>query len=161
MKGLVIYYSLEGHTKLIAETISKELKCDLLELKPEKEIPKKGFSKFLWGGKSVIFNEKPKLINEMPDLNQYDTLIIGTPIWAGSYVPAINTFLSENKLNQKKLAFFACHAGGGAKKCFDKFQAVLKDNTILGTIDFQDSSSESEKIEELKEWIGKILNINS
>lgn len=156
MKGLVVFYSLEGHTKFIADTIAKELKCDLLELKPEKEFPKSKFRKYIWGGKSVVFNEKPKLKNEIPDLDKYDTIIIGTPIWASTYAPPINTFISENEISGKNLAFFACHAGGGAKKCFDKLEGVLKGNNIIGAIDFSDANGQGEKSEKLKEWISSI-----
>lgn len=155
MKGLVVFYSLGGHTKLIADIIAKELKCDLLELKPVKEYPKKGFAKYLWGGMSVILSKKPSLKNKIPNLNEYDTIFIGTPIWAGTYAPPINTFISETEISQKKVVFFACHGGGGAKKCFDKLEVVLKDNTMLGSIDFVDSNDEIEKRNKLKEWIGK------
>lgn len=153
MKGLVVFYSLEGHTKFIAETIAKELNCDLLELKPEKEFPKSKFRKYIWGGKSVVFNEKPKLKNEIPNLDKYDTVVIGTPIWASTYAPPINTFISQNKISGKNIAIFACHAGGGAKKCFDKLEGILKDNNIISCIDFNDANSESEKRDKLKEWI--------
>lgn len=157
MKGLVVFYSLEGHTKFIADIISEELDCDLLELRPKKEIPKTGFRKYLWGGKSALFNEKPSLINRTPNLNEYDTIFIGTPIWAGTYAPPVNTFISENKISEKNIVFFACHGGGGAKKCFDKLENALKDNTIIGTIDFEDSSNETEKRNKLKEWISSIM----
>ncbi len=106
MKSLIVFYSLEGHTKSIADIIQKELNCDLLELKPEKEIPKTGIRKFFWGGgKSAIFNEKPTLKNQIPNLNGYDAIFIGTPIWAGKYTPAINTFISQNKIKGKNIGF--------------------------------------------------------
>lgn len=159
MKGLVIFYSLEGHTKFIADIIAEELDCDLLELKPKKEIPKTGFRKYLWGGKSALFNEKPPLINRIPNLNEYDTIFIGTPIWAGTYAPAVNTFISEYKINGKNVAFFACHGGGGAKKCFDKLENALKGNTVIGTIDFADSSDETEKRNKLKDWISTVYKL--
>ena len=54
MKSLVIYYSLEGNTKLIADTIKNELNSDVLELRTKKQYPNKGFKKYLCGGKSVI-----------------------------------------------------------------------------------------------------------
>lgn len=155
MKGLVVFYSLEGHTKFIAESIAKELKYDLLELKPVKEYPQKGLSKYFWGGMSVMLSKKPDLNNKIPNLNEYDTILIGTPVWAGSYAPPINTFLSENEINQKKVAFFACHGGGGAKKCFDKLEDSLKGNTVLGSIDFADSNNEIEKRNKLMEWLEK------
>lgn len=157
MKTLVVFYSLEGHTKFIANIITEGLNCDLLELKPEKEIPKTGFKKFLWGGKSAIFKEKPTLLNEIPNLQQYDTILIGTPIWAGTYAPPINTFISESEIKGKRIAFFACHGGGGAKKCFDKLEVVFKENTILGTIEFVDGKDdENQKRTKIKEWLKNV-----
>lgn len=35
MKNLVIFYSLEGNTKLISDAIVKKTKADVLELKPK------------------------------------------------------------------------------------------------------------------------------
>ena len=79
MKSLVIYYSLEGNTKLIADTIKNELNSDVLELRTKKRYPNKGFKKYLCGGKSVILKEKPKLLNKYIDISIYDKIFIGTP----------------------------------------------------------------------------------
>ena len=76
MKSLVIYYSLEGNTKLIADTIKNELNSDVLELRTKKQYPNKGFKKYLWGGKSVILKEKPKLLNKYIDISIYDKIFI-------------------------------------------------------------------------------------
>lgn len=157
MKDLVVFYSLEGHTKFIANLICEELDCDLLELKPEKEIPKSGFKKFLWGGKSAIFKEKPVLKNENPDLSQYDTIFIGTPVWAGTYTPPLNTFIYNNEIKGKKLAFFICHGGGGASKCISKLREALKDNELIGEIDFVDPTSADKEIKlKIKKWIEEL-----
>ena len=43
MKKLIIFYSFEGNTKLIAENIAKAIDADILELKPEKEVKTKSF----------------------------------------------------------------------------------------------------------------------
>lgn len=45
MKKLVVFYSFEGNTKFLAEAIANEIKADILELKPKKEIKTKGFFK--------------------------------------------------------------------------------------------------------------------
>lgn len=76
MKNLVVYYSLESNTKLIAEFIAKEIGADIIELKPKKEFPSSGFRKYLWGGKSVIFKQKPELMNKEIDIRKYDNMII-------------------------------------------------------------------------------------
>lgn len=157
VKSLVVFYSLEGHTKTVAKFISEELKSDLLELEPEKEIPKSGFKKFFWGGKSAIFKEKPILKSIIPDLNQYETIVIGTPIWAGTYAPPINTFISNNEIRQKKIALFAYHGGGGADKCFNQLKEALKDNEIVATIDFVDKNEiDNQKKNEIRRWLEKI-----
>ncbi|HBF64511.1 MAG TPA: flavodoxin, partial [Clostridium sp.] len=65
------------------------MKADTVELKTSKQYPTEGFGKFFWGGKSVLFGEKPQIINERIDLSKYDTVVIGTPIWAGSFAPPI------------------------------------------------------------------------
>lgn len=153
MKGLVVFYSLEGHTKYIAGIIAEKLKCDLLELESVKEYPQKGFKKYFWGGMSVMLKEKPALKNKIPNLNEYDTVFIGTPIWAGTYAPPINTFISENQIIEKNIVLFACHGGGGAEKCFTKLEGELKNNTIIGSIDFPDSNDEILKRDKLNEWI--------
>ena len=62
MKSLVIYYSLEGNTKLIADTIKNELNSDVLELRTKKQYPNKGFKKYLCGGKSVKMCIRDSLI---------------------------------------------------------------------------------------------------
>lgn len=43
---------------------------------------------------------------------EYDNVFIGTPIWLGTYAPAYNIFLAENKIDRKNIYLFACHGGG-------------------------------------------------
>lgn len=136
MSTLVVYFSFTGSTKFIAEKIAETLGADITELKTSKNYPKEGFRKYFWGGKSVIFGDKPTLTNELVDLNQYDTIIMGTPIWAGSFTPPMKSFISQYNIQGKRIALFASHAGGGAQKCFTKLKKELSDNEFIGEIDF-------------------------
>lgn len=146
MKSVVIYYSLTGNTGLVARMVAERLGADTIRLKPEKEIPSEGYSRYFWGGKSVLFNEKPKLLNEDLNLDGYDTLIIGTPLWAGSFTPAINTFLTENAIKGKSIYLFATHGQGTvSKKCFMKMKKKLARNIIKGTAEFDDVKKMSAK----------------
>jgi len=136
MKAVIVYYSLEGNTKYVVDTIANTINADVIELKPKKVIPNSGFKKFLWGGKSVIFKEKPELLNGKIDLSTYDTVILGTPIWAGTFAPPLRTFLSECSIQGKQIFLFACHAGGGGDKCFENIKTLIPGNTIKGVADF-------------------------
>lgn len=136
MNTLVIYFSFDGNTKFIAEKIAETLNADMIELNTSKKYPREGFGKYFFGGKSVIFGEKPELTNTDIDLSRYKTIIMGTPVWAGSYTPPIKSFISQYKIQGKRIALFASHGGGGAEKCFAKLKKALPGNEFIGEADY-------------------------
>ncbi len=138
MKTLVIFYSFEGNTKFIAQQVAAALQADTMQLEVAKQYPKKGLQKYLWGGKSVLLGEQPPLTNPMADINAYQNIVLGTPVWAGSFAPPVHTFLQQHTLHGKNVALFACHGGGGAQKCFAKIKACIPDNTFVGEMAFFD-----------------------
>lgn len=146
MKSVIIYYSLTGNTCLVAKMIAERLGADLIRLKPEKEIPSDKPSRYFLGGKSVLLDEKPKLLNDDLNLEGYDTLIIGTPIWARSFASPVNTFLSDYGIKDKFVYLFATHSpGSSAEKCFAKMKEKLSRNIIKGTAEFEDVKKMSAK----------------
>lgn len=145
MRTLVVYFSFDGNTKFVAEKIAETINADIIELKTSKTYPTEGFRKYFWGGKSVIFGEKPKLTNKHIDLNQYETIIIGTPVWAGSFTPPIKSFISQYKIEGKRVALFASHGGDGAEKCFAKLKKALTGNEFICEIDFVEPKKNPEE----------------
>lgn len=150
MKAIVVYFTLDGNTEYVAETIKDQLQIDSLRLEPLKDYPTGNFSKFFWGGKSVVFGEKPKLAPYHFYASYYDTVILGTPIWASSFVPPIKTFLHENNLAGKNIALFACSAGGDAEKCFAKFRQELPDSKLITTLTLVDPKQKPSTDNDLK-----------
>lgn len=160
MNTLIVYFSFDGNTKFIAEKIAEAINADIIELKTSKNYPTKGFLKFFWGGKSVIFGEMPKLINDSIDLSSYETILIGTPVWAGSYTPPIKSFIRQYKIQGKRIALFASHGGGGAEKCFANLKKVLPGNIFIGESAYvepnknrEDSSSKAVR------WVTDLLTV--
>ena len=151
MKSIVVYFSLEGNSKYVADLIKENVGADILRLEPVKDYPKGNASKFFWGGKSVVFGEKPKLVPYVFDAKEYDVIIIGTPVWAGSFAPPVKTFLSENDLANKKIALFACSAGGNAEKCFSKLKQEIPKGEVIATLSLLDP-----KVKQLDENFIKI-----
>lgn len=162
MKGknlriLVVYYSFEGNTELIAESIAKEINSDILKLEVVKPISNDS-SKYLMGGKQVLLKEKPKLMPYEFKAENYDVLFIGTPIWAWNYTPALRTFFVENTIKNKKIALFSCN-GGSNGKTFENIKNAIKDNEFFGEIQFLQplSTGREENIKRVKSWARKIV----
>lgn len=157
-KNLIVYYSLTGNTKFIAESIKKSIDADILELKPIKELKAEGSMKYMWGGAQAVMKKKPKL--EEFDVNplDYDLIFLGTPVWAWRYTPPIRSFLSKFNLSGKNVAIWMCCGGDGIKSMV-RFKDALKDANIVGDIRFQEPlKQESEEIKEKsKAWALEII----
>lgn len=167
MKSIVIFYSLEGHTKLVAQILAQELNADLLELELVKPLPNKGFRKYFWCGKSSVFREKPELKTEIPDLSQYDAIIIGTPVWVGNCASPINTILSvvnrSHKLEGKRIGMLITNFGGSIKKCVKQIEKAFPNNEFLKPLHFVNPSEndKEEIISKIRMWIEKTKQVIS
>ena len=140
MKTLVIYYSYDGNTDFIATTIAKHIRADVLRLEPVGEKKVKGFMKFIWGGKQVFSKEKPQLRPFKKNPDDYEFLIIGTPVWAWTYAPALATFFDEVNVMDKNIALFCC-CQGAAGNVFGNMRQKLMGNKIVGEKTFFDPLS--------------------
>lgn len=136
MKNLIVYYSYEGNCEEIAKAIKKSIiKVDILKLVPKKEKKTQSLFRFVWGGMQVYMTKKPELEKYDVDLTKYDNIFIGSPCWYGTYAPAINTFLSENKIKNKNIYLFVCN-GGNLRNTWKNYEEALKGNRIVSKIDF-------------------------
>lgn len=80
-----------------------------------RKYPKSGL-KFLFVGMDVVLKKTPKLepLNKRPE--SYDLVVLATPVWGGSYVPAIRSFLTEYNLSGKNVILVATAAGDNAMR---------------------------------------------
>jgi flavodoxin len=162
MKTLVIYYSYEGNCAMIAGLIKTALAADILEVIPENEEKHGGFfGKYFWGGKQILMNKFPKLRPYTLDASLYDLIIIGAPVWAGSFPPALASFFAETKISGRKIALFCCH-GGGKGKIFQKMKNALPGNVFPGEIDFYKPLKRKDQSarDKLTQWLQTIAGQN-
>lgn len=150
MKTAVVYFSLNGNTDFAAKKIAETLHADCVRLQPEKAYPDSGFRKFFWGGKSAVMGETPELTGQPFQLADYECVILGTPVWAGTFAPPLRTLIRENagKWGEKRVAAFIC-SGGGEGKTLDKLKTELGIQAFAATLSLIDPkarpSQENEK----------------
>lgn len=154
MRTAIVYYSMSGNTKYVAEKIGDELKIsgevDVIKIEPKKAYPDQGAKKFFWGGKSAIMGEMPALQPYEFNIEKYDRIILGTPVWASTFAPPIRTFINENPdVKEKKIAVFTCFSGGGADKAIEKMKKYVgidKFEAELILIDPKDNTKEEDNV---------------
>ena len=130
MKTAIVYYSMSGNTKYVADKIADKVKVseevDIIRIEPKKAYPDKGAKKFFWGGKSAVMGETPALQPYEFNIEKYDRIIFGTPVWASTFVPPLRTFINDHPdVKDKKIAVFTCFSGGGADKAIDKMKKYI------------------------------------
>jgi len=162
MKSLIIFYSYDGNCRLVADWIRTITDSDVLELIPVDNRQRSGLSKYFWGGKQVVRNMEPELLDYNVQLSDYDLIFIGTPVWAGGFAPALNTFFAKTAVQGKKIALFCCH-GGGKGKVFDKMKARLEGNSFIGELDLLTPAwkNTEQMYEKVVNWIEKLSEVNA
>lgn len=135
MKTIVVYYSMSGNAEYVAETIAEKTGADLLKIEPEKAYPDKGARKFIWGGKSAVMGDTPKLVPYEFDADAYDKIVFAFPVWASNITPPIRSFIKENpSVKEKEIYAAVCFLGGGADKALDKLKKEVGKESLAAEL---------------------------
>ena len=161
MNTAIVYYSLTGNVECAAGRLAEALGADLIRLEVEKAYPRSGFRKFLWGGKSAVMAESPALVPCAFHAGQYDRVVFGAPVWAGTFAPPLRSFIRENRdaLRGKRLSAFLCSGGGSADKAFARLLRELGADAFearLALVDPKDRPT-PENDRKLREFCEKLL----
>jgi flavodoxin len=159
MKTLVLCYSLEGNTKVLGEALAQGIDAEFERLIVKKEIKSKGFGKFIWGGRQVFMGKTPEIEEIKSDIDEYDLIIVGTPVWAFTYAPAVRTLLSLGLINNKKVAFFCTHEGGPGKTIKNFASSLDDSNKFLSGIELlNDKKDILQHRERIIEWANGLIS---
>lgn len=125
MKKAVVFYSLSGNTQAAAKEIAEGIGADLIELKLVKPFPTEKSKQLALGGMQAMFGMKPAIQELSKNIKEYDVLILGTPIWAGTIAAPVHSFLNKYQVLDKIVAVFTFSGGGDNKRCIAKLSKRL------------------------------------
>jgi flavodoxin len=100
-KVLILYYSRTGNTKAVCEALQKELGCDIIEINDLKN--REGRWGYYTAAFGSIFGTHTGIDPAEFNLTSYETIIVGSPVWAGKPSAAIRTFIGENRFDGKDM----------------------------------------------------------
>lgn len=151
-KNLVAYFSASGVTAKLAKTLAEAVNGDIFEIIPVHPYTKDDLN---WMNKqsrsSVEMNDKssrPAVSSKVENMEQYNTIYIGFPIWWYTAPSIINTFLEQYDLSGKIVIPFATSGGSQMGKTNDDLVkscpgAILKNGKRF---------SANAGIDELRNW---------
>jgi len=127
MKTLITYYSYSGHTEDVVD-IFKEVLEKKSELKIQRLRPKKEVTSFFGQCMAARFKKRCAIEEALFDASSYDTIIIGSPVWAFAPTPAISTYLDKviGLENKKLIVLLTSGSGAGVKMCFKHINDILR-----------------------------------
>lgn len=121
-KILVCYFSATGATKRLAERIAGVLRADIFEIEP---VVKYTSDDLKWPSRDnrscqEMKNKKfrPLVLNKLDNADEYNTIVIGFPVWYFTAPTIINSFIEENNLNGKKAYVFVTSGATSVDKSF-------------------------------------------
>ncbi|MBR2247781.1 MAG: hypothetical protein IKG58_03290 [Bacilli bacterium] len=130
MKKLFIYYSLTNNGDVVANTLKKK-GYEIRKVISKSKYPRNKFLMIMMGGYKATFNKKDKLLDFNKDINNYDKVVIGSPIWNDRLSAPINKVISLLDLNNKDIDFILYSSSGKGEHAKDKIKDLYNIEPII------------------------------
>ena len=133
-KKLVAYFSASGVTRCYAEKLAKAANADLFEIKPSVPYTSADLNWQNSNSRSSVEmknpDSRPEIAEKLSDMDSYNTVFVGFPIWWYVAPTIIDTFVDSYDFSGKTVIPFATSGGSGMGKTADVLRKVCPDADI-------------------------------
>ena len=153
-KVLVAYFSASGVTANVAKNLAQAAEADLYEIKPAVPYTTADLDWRDQKSRSSIemkdLSSRPALADKDADLEEYEMIFLGFPIWWYVAPTIVNSFLESYDFSGKKIILFATSGGSGFGETIARLRPSVSEDTVIeeGKIMHKNCS-----VPELKEWV--------
>ena len=152
-KKLVAYFSASGITAKVAEDLANAIGADIFEIRPEVPYTKADLNWMDKKSRSTIEmsdpTSRPAIAAKRDNMDEYDTIFVGFPIWWYVAPTIINTFLESYNLKGKTIIPFATSGGSGMGGTNKALAPSCKGARLLEGKVFRSSTN----ADTLREWV--------
>lgn len=154
---LVAYFSATGTTEQVAQQAAEILNAELYEILPEEPYTEEDLAYYTGGRADQEQDDpsaRPGIANRVEDMDQYDTVLLGYPIWHGQAPRIISTFLESYDFSGKTIVPFCTSHSSGVGSSADNLHSLCPDTvTWAEGMRFAIGSSG----EEIQNWLQTVL----
>ncbi len=134
-KTLVAYFSASGTTARVASELASAIGADRYEIEPKTPYTAADLN---WNDRtsrsSVEMNDehcRPEIATAVDDMDAYDTVFVGFPVWWYVEPRIIDTFLESYDFTGKTIVPFATSGGSGLGKAPRRMQQIAASSTVV------------------------------
>ena len=121
-----------GNTKIVADYITELTGADQFEIVCTKDYDMPYMQLIEVAKQEANRGELPGYVGDVANLDQYDTIFIGGPVWWGTYPQVMFTFFRDHDLNGKTLIPFTTHEGSGLGSTVEDVKQAYPQATVTG-----------------------------
>ena len=149
----------EGNTQILAKHIANYLKADQYHIVGDNKYPAKYMDIIKQAKTEMNNNFRPKLVNPLESIAQYDTIFIGYPIWYGDMPMAVYNFLESYNFSGKTVIPFCTHGGSGLVSTERNIKATCQNSNVLQGLAISGSTAQNNRAQtdsSVASWLKKI-----
>jgi len=157
-KNLVLYFSVYGTAKAVAQEIAKQTGADLVEIEPvvPYDSDRNHYNALAAYAKREHDEDmRPAIKNEI-DLGAYDTIFIGYPMWWYTFPMIIYTLFDKYDFSGKTIIPFNTHMGSGDGGTYRTIKKLEPGATILEGLPVEMRDVERGPAEAITKWLDKL-----
>lgn len=157
-KILVVYFSETGNTQKLAKLISDEVGGDFRRIETVKPYPT-GEALFNYTKNERDKDARPELKDLDINIDDYDVIFIGYPIWWYTLPMPLYTFFETFDFSGKIIVPFNTHEGSGESGTYSTIKGWEKDATVLDGLAIRGGDMEKDQTTRIQNWL-KGLDFN-
>lgn len=132
MSKLVAFFSASGSTRKLAQNLAEVLGADTYEIKPAVTYTGKDLnwndSKSRSSVEMADITSRPELADKTAQIDKYDTIFLGFPIWWYVAPHIVNSFLESYDFGGKTIVVFATSGGSGFSETLNQLKPSCADS---------------------------------
>lgn len=153
MRSIIIFYSKSGNTTLVANTIKKSTNAHIKEIND------------YWNHKTVLDYLFPTIFDSAQtnnfniNIDYYETIFIGTPVWFGSVTPAIVKFIKNTDFKGKNVVLFNTMKLVGGESSIKRLSKIVNESggNVISAFSIKTNTNKEEIIKNTNRAIKDLI----
>ena len=149
----------KGNTQIVAEYIAKQVNADSFHIQTQTPYPADYDECCDVAKKELADKARPKIKGDVGNMDQYDIVFLGYPIWWGDMPMAVYSFMDSYDFSGKIVIPFNTHEGSGGSGTYSSIKSYLPNAQVLDGMAIQGKTAQefsSDTQKSVSDWLNSL-----